>query len=72
MSRLAINNIGMLITGDLEEGILTADSLICQDGLISCIGSGLDVSDADVVIAEHLLKHRPDVCGHVNGGMTDD
>ncbi len=50
MSRLAIKNIGTLVTGDLEEGILAADSLICQDGLISRIGSGLDVSDADVVI----------------------
>ncbi len=50
MSRLAIKNIGTLVTGDLEEGILAADSLICQDGLISRIGNGLDVSDANVVI----------------------
>jgi len=50
MRRLAIKNIGTLVTGDLEEGILAADSLICQDGLIARIGSGLDVSDADVVI----------------------
>ena len=50
MSQLGIKNIGILVSGDLEKGVLPADSLICEDGLISRIGCGLAVSDADLVI----------------------
>jgi enamidase len=50
MSRLAIINIGKLVSGDLENGLLDADSLICEDAIISRIGRALEVSGADVVI----------------------
>lgn len=50
MGRLGIKNIGTLVSGDLLKGILDADSLLCEDGLITRIGRGLDVSLADVVV----------------------
>lgn len=50
MSTLGIKNIGTLVSGDLEQGILNADSLLCEEGLISRIGRGLDVSEADAVV----------------------
>jgi len=50
MSLLAITNIATLVSGDLESEILEADSVICENGIISRIGRGLDVSNADVVI----------------------
>ncbi|MFB3060039.1 MAG: amidohydrolase family protein [Candidatus Binatia bacterium] len=50
MGRLGIKNIGTLVSGDLLKGILDADSLLCEDGLITRIGRGLDVATADVVV----------------------
>jgi len=50
MGRLGIKNIGTLVSGDLLKGILDADSLLCEDGLITRIGRGLDVSPAEVVV----------------------
>ena len=50
MSILSIRNIGTLVSGDLEIGILDADTILCSGGVISHIGKGLDVSKADVVV----------------------
>jgi enamidase len=50
MSILAIRNIGTLVSGDLEIGILDADTILCSGGVISHIGKGLEVSKADVVV----------------------
>lgn len=50
MTILAITNIGMLVSGDLERGILGADTLVCEDGKITQIGRGLNVRSADVVV----------------------
>lgn len=50
MTILAIKNIGTLVSGDLQTGILAADSILCEDGRIARIGRGLDVSGADVVV----------------------
>ena len=47
---LAIVNIGTLVSGDLEKGILDADNVICQGGVIIEMGRGLDVSQADTVV----------------------
>lgn len=49
MSRIAIVNIGTLVSGDLETGILNADSVVCENGIITRIGRRLDVSHAQVV-----------------------
>ena len=50
MSWLAITNIGKLVSGDLEVGLLDADSVLCENGFIVRIGRGLDVSGVDVVV----------------------
>jgi enamidase len=50
MSILAIKNIGTLVSGELEIGILDADTILCSGGVISHIGKGLDLSKADVVV----------------------
>ena len=50
MSILAIRNIGTVVSGDLEIGVLDADTILCSGGVISHIGKGLDVSKADVVV----------------------
>ncbi len=50
MSRLAVTNIATLVSGDLATGVLDADTVICENGIISRIGRGLDVSNADVVV----------------------
>lgn len=50
MTSLGINNIGTLVSGDLEGGVLSADSLLCEDGVITRIGKSLDLSKADVMV----------------------
>jgi len=50
MIKLAVINIGTLVSGDLQTGVLDADSLICEKGIITTIGNGLDVSKADMVV----------------------
>jgi enamidase len=50
LSRLAIINIGKLVSGDLTTGIIGADSLICENGVIGRIGIGLNVSNVDVIV----------------------
>ncbi len=50
MTELAIVNIGVSVSGDLVKGILDADSVVCENGIISRIGHGLNCSNADVVV----------------------
>lgn len=50
MTQLAVINIGTLVSGDLVKGILDADSIVCENGIISRIGNGLNTSNADVVV----------------------
>ncbi len=50
MTTLAIVNIGTLVSGDLEQGVLDADCVICRDGTIAAIGRGLSAAGADVVL----------------------
>lgn len=48
--KLAVVNIGKLLSGDLKKPVLDADSIICENGIISSIGKKLDVSAADIII----------------------
>ncbi len=52
MPSLAITNIGTMLSGDLAQPVLSADSLLVQDGKISQVGnvSQRDVDQADSVI----------------------
>ena len=42
-SRLVIRNIGLLLSGDLEQPILDADTVLCVGGKITAIGKEKDV-----------------------------
>lgn len=53
MATLAIVNVGTLVSGNLARGVLAADTVLCEDGKIARIGTGLDVSRADVVVDAH-------------------
>lgn len=48
--KLAVANIDTLLSGDLTKPVLDADTIICENGIISSIGKQLDVSQADIVI----------------------
>ncbi len=52
MATLAVVNIGCLFSGELDHGLLDADTLLCRDGKIAKIGkqSQVDMSGADVVV----------------------
>jgi enamidase len=50
MSTLAIKNIGTLVSGELDKGILEADSLLCENGKITQIGKSIDTSEAEVIV----------------------
>jgi enamidase len=44
-----VRNIGVLVSGDLRQPLLDADSIVIRDGLIAAVGRRLD-EDADTVI----------------------
>jgi enamidase len=50
--KTVITNIGMLLSGDLSNPILDADTVVCINGIITGVGnaSDLDTSDADLKI----------------------
>jgi enamidase len=50
--KLVIRNIGLLLSGDIEKPILTADTVVAVDGKISAIGKekDLDIADAATVV----------------------
>lgn len=50
MGSIAIINIGNIVSGDLNRGLLDADSILCENGVITRIGRGLDQSKADVLV----------------------
>ncbi len=50
--KLVIHNIGLLLSGALEQPILDADSIVIVDGRISAVGrkGDLDIDDAQIVV----------------------
>ncbi len=50
MATLGIKNIGILVSGALDRGLIDADTVLCEDGKIARIGNGLDMASADVVV----------------------
>lgn len=50
--RVAVTNIGQIVSGDWQKLRLQGDTVICADGLITSVGTGSarDVEAADVVI----------------------
>lgn len=50
MTSLAVIHIGQILTGDLAQPMAEGDTILTEGGKIAAVGSGLDVSGADVVI----------------------
>jgi enamidase len=50
MKSLGIKNIGGLVSGDLDAGMVDANSIICENGFVTQIGRDLDLSGADTVV----------------------
>ena len=51
--RTLIVGIGQVVSGDIAEPLLDADSIAIVDGRIEAVGRGLPIDDADVVIDAH-------------------
>src|SRR5215475_11495512 len=53
--RLVIRNIGLLLSGDLDQPILDADSVVAVDGRIVALGKerAVDTTNATLVIDAH-------------------
>ena len=45
-TRLAIRNIGLLLSGDMDQPILDADTVVSVDGRIAAVGRAKDVDTA--------------------------
>ncbi|MEI8324269.1 MAG: amidohydrolase family protein [Betaproteobacteria bacterium] len=53
--KVVIKNIGLLLSGDIDQPILDADTIVINDGLIVCVGKlkDCDVAHAKIVIDAH-------------------
>src|ERR1700722_939915 len=53
--KLAIKNVGLMLSGDLKKPILDADSIVAVDGGITAIrrASDLDLSGAPTTVGAH-------------------
>lgn len=61
MSKLVIRNIGLILSGDLQNPILDGDCIVCEGDRISAIGRGkeLDTEDATQVVDAHGTTVAP-------------
>jgi len=61
MATLGIVNIGTLVSGDLERGVIPGESILAQDGRIAAIGDpgATGARDADVVLDAHGTTVMP-------------
>jgi enamidase len=48
--RVAVFNIGTILTGDIGSPIADGDTIVMADGTIASVGSGADAADSDVAI----------------------
>ncbi|RJF96020.1 amidohydrolase family protein [Noviherbaspirillum saxi] len=50
--KVVIKNIGLLLSGDIDQPILSADTIVVNDGIITAVGKATDcdIERADVVI----------------------
>ncbi|MFZ4711718.1 MAG: Enamidase, partial [Zwartia sp.] len=53
--KVVIKNIGLLLSGDLEQPILSADTIVINDGLFTAVGKekDCDISHPTLVIDAH-------------------
>jgi len=73
-SKLVVRNIGLLLSGKLEDPILDADCVVCVGGRIAAIGreADLDTSGAGTVIDAHGVTLAPGLIdSHVHPVIGD-
>src|SRR5271154_4399772 len=60
-TKLAIKNVGLMLSGDLERPILDADALVAENGRITAIGRAkdLDLSGATTLVEAHGATFAP-------------
>src|ERR1700749_3065074 len=60
-NKLAIKNVGLILSGDLERPILDADAIVAVNGRITAIGraADLDLSGATTTIDAHGVTLAP-------------
>ena len=51
-NNLAIKNIGLIISGDINKGVIPGDTIVVRDGLIAAVGyeSEVDASGIDIEV----------------------
>lgn len=72
--RLAIHNIGLLLSGDIDQPILDADCVIAEAGRIAAIGRtpDLDVESANVIVNANGVALTPGLIdSHVHPVVGD-
>ena len=59
--KVVIKNIGLLLSGDLDQPILSADTIVINDGLIIAVGKekDCDISHATLIIDAHQTCVAP-------------
>ena len=59
--KVVIKNIGLLLSGDLDQPILSADTIVINDGLIIAVGNekDCDISHATLIIDAHQTCVAP-------------
>ena len=60
-TKLAIKNVGLMLSGDIDKPILDADAILAIDGRITAIGraADLDLSGATTTIDAHGVTLAP-------------
>lgn len=71
MSKTLIKNIGCLYSGDVEQPILDADSVLIEDGKIAAIGNGLQAEDAVVYDAAGTTLMPCLIDSHVHVAISE-
>ena len=74
MTTTAVVNIGKLVSGDLQKGLLSADTILIRDGKFDQIGwrKDLDISGVDHVVDVKGMAAAPGLIdGHVHAVIGD-
>lgn len=71
MAKLLIKNIGKMVSGDIKNPVIDADSVLIEDGKIAKIGKGLDISADKVVDAKGITLTPGLIDSHVHPVFGD-
>ena len=58
-AKLVIRNIGLLLSGDLDQPILDADTIVVVDGLITAVGKAKDCDTRGATTMIDAQRHLP-------------